>query len=701
MPPSSTSNGPRRARSMPRSGRAGLTWLLVGPSVGLVGGVAAGVLESAVYMSPLRAQMTPWLWADALSVSVVSQVITWVVTCTLVGILGGLALRRSGRLRRYFSPSSLAWAAFGVGLCTVVLLGELALRQKLPIDDWTAVAWIALAGILVVLLVARGLKACAGTRPGRLVGRGVGVGVWPALVLAVVSAGVQWVARPRMQSATDFWPPSNRRATSAPGSLRPDVVLVVSDTLRADRLGCYGYTRPTSPHLDAFAADAVLFEQAISPGPWTVPAHASIFTGQCPSRHGASVAKGGCWLQDRFATLAERLRDHGYQTVALSNNLYVSPVTNITQGFEDYVEPYRLSLASRGSLYKFAKLACASGGPLGPVLGRWFSHEAGGSPTVEIARRWLGRRDRSKPFFLFVNLMEAHLPYEPPAAYRKAFVPPADLSRSYWIDQSLPAVYEYILTGKPIYTDRDLRILSDLYDARVRQLDDCFAELMRVLAGETDLDRTLVIVVSDHGENLGEHRLMGHQFCVYDTLLRVPLLLRCPTAVAPGRVDRMVQTSDLFPTILGWVGAEATPSDQVTARHLFADATPPSDSVRPNVVAEYLCPPIWPIELVRQRHPLLDPTPWLFRRWALYDRQWKLIVTSDGRTELYDRSSDPRELRNLVVSHRREASRLKQRFAQWRRSLTPDDREGQTGGEKRPVLNPEQRQRLRSLGYVQ
>jgi len=699
MPTEEPSAAPGETRTVgPPSPWVGRSWALAGPVAGLVGGMMVGLGEPVLRLWSDRGLMTTRLWLEVLSFSLVSHVAVWVTVCTVVCVLGGLIARRRPGVRARIQPGPLACAAFVVGLGVMVSWGHLAGRGVSLARGAVGLTAAFAVGVGILLPAA---WICTRLRPtvlGRSAAGVAGIAVWLAAALMIASLGLQWQGRSRVRSAEGFWPPKFARPASRSAGRPPDVVLVVFDTLRADRLGCYGYPRPTSPHIDAFAADAVQFQRSVSPGVWTEPAHASIFTGLYRSQHG--VGWNRIWLDDRFVTLAEILRDCGYQTIALSNNPHVSPGTNLTQGFEWYGEPIALSYATRDSVYAFAKYVWAGGGPLGSPLGRWFVADAGGHVTTFLVRERLRRRDRTRPFLLFINYMEPHGPYEPTRAYRRAFVQPEDLARSYQIDQSLEANFLYCLARKSVYSRRDLKILSDLYDGRIRELDDHFADLMHVLGAEVNLDDTLIILTADHGENLGDHELIGHDFCIYDTLVHVPLLIRWPRVLSPQRVDRLVQTSDLFPSVLGWVGAEARQSAKVMARPLGEALQATPQSVYRNAFSEYLYPPRWAFDVVRRRDPTFDPSRWMLAFRAVFDQRWKLIIRSDQRNELYDLSSDPGEEKNLIGTRRRELARLERQLAKWRASFKPFD-PNQFTGPSGHRLTDDQVRRLRDLGYVQ
>lgn len=681
----------------PRSSRPIRSWILAGLAVGLTCGAVIGALEPLLRMWGEREFMTRRLWLDALSFGVLSHVVMWVAVGALACLFAAVLAKIVGRPQRV-GPASVGLAAFLVGLPIVVFWGEAAQKQMAFARGPLGVATSLVAFGILLLPVA---WLCS--RIGRLglaaVGRwALRIGVIPAIVLALLSVGHQWRSRGWVQSPDGFWSASAGQPSSRPQRSLPDIVLIVFDTLRADRLGCYGYGRPTSPHIDQVASDGVLFERAVSPGIWTEPSHASIFTGLYRSQHG--VGWNRVWLHDEFHTLAELLRERGYQTIALSNNPNVSPGTNLTQGFDTFLEPAVLSFVTRGSLWSYFKEAVADGGALGSILGRWFLYDAGGGPTTDVVRQCLDRRQEDRPLLLFINYMEPHLPYEPTRAYRKAFVEDEDMAYSYRVDMDLESVHGYNLIDKSTYSKRDLRVLSDLYDARVRELDDHFASMMRLLRDRLDLDNTILVMTADHGESIGDHQIVGHQYCIYQTLIHVPLIVRWPRVLDPQRADSLVQTHDLFPTILSWVGIQEKQNGKVMVQNLATAVEGKSDSVYRNVFSEFLYPPHWAFTIAKGLDPAFDPSPWMVAYKAIFDQDHKLIVRSDQKNELYDLSEDPDETQNRIQSNSLTASRLHRQLQRWRASFDGFD-PNQFAAPAESQLDDEQRRRLRNLGYIQ
>jgi len=681
-----------------------LAWLRSGLSVGLAGGILATLIESVLLRRDDLGSTTPGLWADLFSYFLVTHSVLGVVLCTTACAVNAVLGRWLKRWATWFHPGGIALAAWLVaeGFLVIWLIQVLG-GAVLPDGVRGAALFL---GIWFGVLLPFALLFSLIRRT--IVGRGVAAIcrpiAWLAFVMLAASVFVQWRGRSEIRSPTGFWP-MNRIESSAPApSSPPNIVLIVFDALRADRLGCYGYRRPTSPHIDAIAADALVFDKVISPGAWTVPSHASIFTGLYPSQHGACFGFDRLWLDDRFVTLAEALRDRGYQTMALANNPIVSPVTNLAQGFERFAIPRDLGYSSRMIMTPFFIRFLGRFEFLAPILGRWFIEDAGGHATTELAARWLKSRDRSRPFFLFVNYMETHDPYQPRIAYRREFVRPNDLPRSFWSgfnDDSL--TWQYALAGNPIYSKDDIAILSGLYDARVREADDHLADLMRLLAAEADLDQTILILTSDHGEGLGEHGLLGHQFSVFNTIAHVPLIVRWPKALRPGRVSRLVQTLDIFPTVLSWAGAECSQSGKLMAQHLGLAIEPATRPAERQAHIEYLGWAASSLDMVARLNPGFDPSPWQARLHAVFDDRWKLIVRfrrSGKDLELFDLLKDAGEQRNLAEDAPLARDQLMQHFMSWRSSFRPFDPNEFASPRDRRVED-EQHRRLRDLGYVQ
>jgi len=325
---------------------------------------------------------------------------------------------------------------------------------------------------------------------------------------------------------------------------RPDILLIVLDTLRADRLSCYGYSRETSPHIDASADSGVLFERAVSPAQWTILAYASLFTGEYPTTHVMTQ------IYDKHSktqvTLAEVLYREGYHTVSFCSNVLLGVVENdLDRGLVEFYNyggtlPNRLAIGDsrprrlgriahrlssvlrslvtaiqdvfvRSNLFAAHRHASLGDSPLaGPrkLQGGHGSDAAGygGLPAhspVQSAER---------PLFGFINLMETHLPYVPHRRFIHSFVPYHGHNREardFGQGDNLEYYRWLVPLVEPVTEPQD-RVISDMYDAEVAYEDYLLRHLFDYLGEPEVRDNTLVIVTSDHGEGLNHHGFIGH-----------------------------------------------------------------------------------------------------------------------------------------------------------------------------------------------
>jgi arylsulfatase A-like enzyme len=321
---------------------------------------------------------------------------------------------------------------------------------------------------------------------------------------------------------------------------RPNVILVSIDTLRADHLGCYGYSRDTSPSMDGFRRDAILFEQAIAQAPSTLPSHASIFTSLLPRHHGSSVANSA-GLADGASPLAEILERENYDTASFNGGIQLDPLYGLARGFDTYV-------SARPSVARAELL-------VDPV--DKLDH------AVSEAMNWI--RDRkARPFFLFLHTYEIHHPYTPDPAVLASMDPDY---RGSLPDEISVELLTRINDGEIEIDDADLGHIVAAYDAEIRSADAAFGKLVDFLRNEGLYDDAVILVTSDHGEEFGEHGRVGwHSHSLYDELLRVPLLIKLPGSRYGGEtVAAQVRGIDLAPTILDELGVAVPDSFEGTS----------------------------------------------------------------------------------------------------------------------------------------
>jgi arylsulfatase A-like enzyme/4-amino-4-deoxy-L-arabinose transferase-like glycosyltransferase len=310
-----------------------------------------------------------------------------------------------------------------------------------------------------------------------------------------------------------------RELSPAPMSpARRSIVLVSIDTLRPDHLGCYGYARPTSPHLDALAAAGTLFEQAYAPSSWTLPSHTSMLSGLSPFRHGAVDAS--VRIPDHVPLVAELLRARGYDTLGAVGNPFVSEHFGFRRGFARWLE----------------------------------RRKSGTDPDGYQAEVLAELRGLRAPFFAFLHYNSVHHPYAPPPAYNRFAPAGSEGIRGARVGRLLHALEK----GAPKVTPAEREMMVGLYDGEILAMDDRLGRTLGQLSRAFG-DELLVVVTADHGEEFLEHGSLMHSRTLYDELLHVPLLVRGAGLPAGKRVREMVSLMDVAPTLLDWAGVPAPP----------------------------------------------------------------------------------------------------------------------------------------------
>jgi len=530
--------------------------------------------------------------------------------------------------------------AFDGVVFTVIglILALIGRRVRVP---WHVAAGI-LAGLatFLVLVLFPGLHLLAGlvvaagigTQVGRALGSRVAVGTrvvrrslpWLAAsvaVLAVVSVGWR-VVRER-------WLIHHRPAAQAGA---PNVLLLILDTVRAADLSLYGYARLTTPEIQRFAEGGTVFDLAFAPASWTLESHASMFTGrwalelETTGRHGL----GPQWL-----TLAEALRGRGYATAGfVANRVYTGWESGLGQGFERF-DDYPVNLWTASNATALGKLRFMMDPFLNHVPLLWRLHIPPGAekrkaPQINDAfLSWIDRA-RPAPFFAFLNFMEAHMQYAPPDSFRYRY-------RSSLARPISPKAWG-LQPSDVRLTPADMRPKQDEYDGAIAYLDSQVGWLLRELERRGQLENTLVIITSDHGEEFAEHGLIDHGNSLYRLSLWVPLVVWFPGQVPAGqRVTAPVSLRNLAATIMDLAGADTAPlPGQSLARFWTANAPAP-DTIVASVRQTDNLPAWFPVS----QHDLFS---------VAFDG-WRYIRTEEDSTEeLYDFEHDLLERWNLIGS---------------------------------------------------
>lgn len=527
---------------------------------------------------------------------------------------------------RRLARAALSGAALGVVLAAAITLARrLTWRPYAPVHLPYDLAVCVLGGAALFAV------AFAFVRNDPRIGRRVVAEIGLAIV---VLASCALAPRPRQN-------PEIRLPSAAAPARSRSVVLVVLDTLRRSSLALHGYGRRTTPNLDRWAESALVFDQATSVGSWTLPAHASMFTGLYPRSHGAhgyrseKLKESTYRLPESCDTLAEIASRAGFATVGVvANHLYLDRRFGTAQGFAQYfVDPPCPGLRLPPAEFLLEKLDPYASRILDwPYVRDTFITDAALEALEDL---------RGRPFFLFVNYLDVHRPnYRPPTAE----VPGED---EIVVPRHFPELLR-VLRGEPI-DERVRRSLVNAYDRELQHLD---VELGRLLArlAEPDLAQdTLVIVTSDHGEHFGEHGLVDHAALLYDEAVDVPLIVRGP-GVSPGRSRRPVQVVDIFPTALEHLGLPVPPTCQGVSL-LRGDER---DAVSEWYAAAngFLLQP--------EYGGRFDADVRTIRRG-----RWRLHQDERGQVELYDLDLDPRELADVAPSHPEVVLELRRALAEW------------------------------------
>lgn len=574
-----------RLGTVPTFARDPLLWLAVWI------GLAAGLLE-AFFQVAERALTTQPAWAYSIDVLWMTPVASLAVFA-VAGVGATLAARTVPRI-----ASSRLMALALIGLAVFPLL-----RMSLPGLHRIA------ALLLTIGMAVRVSDIVVATRPAafrRLQRRSL-----PWMVAFVVTAAVvipahsAWVERRSLH------------ALPAPPEGAPNVLLLILDTVRNRNLSLYGYERSTTPNLERVAAQGVTFDRAIAPSPWTLPSHATIFTGLWPHEHAAGWTEA---LSDEHSTLAEHLAGQGYATGGFVANLYyASRETGLRQGFaryEDHEATFE-GIVQRSWLARSLALGVRRVAGANDLLARKSADDVN-----RAVLDWIGRHP-DRPFFVFANYYDAHGPYLPPPPFDTAFGPIDPIG---WLadgEEPSQAAADRLRTG---------------YDASISYLDDRIGQLMDELESRGVLDNTLVVITSDHGEEFFEHGFLDHGNSLYAPALVVPLMVRYPPSVPGGtRVADAVTLRDLPRTIAQLAGmAEPGRFPGVSLQRYWANAGTIDD--RP-VISEVVAKP-WEIE---PWYPLQGGS---IRSIVLGDLHY--IVSEDGGEELYDVAADPAEQFDLL-----------------------------------------------------
>lgn len=487
---------------------------------------------------------------------------------------------------------------------------------------------------------------------------------------------------------------TNRKSISR---RRPNILVIILDALRAKNVSCYGYPLQTTPHLDAFASRNVLFKRAYTTSTWTIPTHASMLSGLYLSQHRLENIERNRRFHESIVPLPAALRLAGYTTAAFSHNTLFSPAHHF-----DYFDEF----------YGLEDL------PGSELLSGWLGHGSAHAPRLveqighylEKVRRpraffgaiyqWIQAQDVNTPFFLMANLINTHYPWAPPPhillkqlGFRpKRFLQPDLLALDPWRFNS----------GLKQVTAEHRRLWHVLYDGALRHVDRELGQLLNRLQTWRGWRDLVVVITSDHGEMLGDHRdIVGHTLSLHDNILHVPLVIRHPDYPSGLAVEGVVQTVDLYPSVVEWAGV---PRDSIPAAQLqrpsYSLAVGAPDRPSGYAFAEEDYTDSYNVlQGLVGLNPAMEPNKYPRQQIAVHSANHKYIWCDDRPSEFYDLVSDPLEMQNLLPDKERSLDlvELQHALAEWRSGLevfppqavqTPDE------------LDAQVEERLRALGYI-
>jgi uncharacterized sulfatase len=509
--------------------------------------------------------------------------------------------------------------------------------------------------------------------------------------------------------------------------MKPHILVIVLDTTRRDHLSTYRYPYETSPALDAFAAESSVFERAVAPAQWTIPAHGSLFTGLYPNTHGLHQAYQQ--LSGSYPTLAELLQVADYHTVAFCNNPLLGILENgLQRGFDHFynyagatpdrpqdMRRSRLRRTMAANMRHVARrvtnqfahsdtLFRASLHPwLVPIWSRLVNFKGNTARSIDdLIAYWQQHTagGTAQPLFAFMNLMGTHLPYRPPRAYLPREVAQDRQAYRFMAEFNADGARWISPTETAPLTDWQTHTLDAFYDAEIRYQDEQLARLFHFLKRSGALDDTLVIVLADHGEGHGDHGYMGHSFVVYQELVHVPLIVHYPAHFPAGkRIQTTVSTRRIFHTILEAAGIPsplATPLRE-TENLSLARAINGRPDPEGNIAYAEAFPPVNLLNILQDRAPqTVERLQLTLIRRGVYVGDHKLTLVGQQIEGLYHIPQDPTETDNLAPQHPALAQQLKTQVE----TFVTATQQQRADAEQQGEVSAEVLDNLRALGYL-
>jgi len=463
-----------------------------------------------------------------------------------------------------------------------------------------------------------------------------------------------------------------------------NVIFIIADSTRPDHLSCYGYPRQTSPNIDKLATQGVRFEDVLASSVWTVPSHISLFSGLYPSEHNIMTYNEGkdIRIPSTLRTLPDLFAEQGYATGGFSNNPWIGRLTDLHKRFDTYIESNMsvsqgdfqpelpLSLKFTSSFGKrFAKLRFQI------LLSYLQKRPIYTQTTLRIVRDWIGYQ--TKPFFCFINLMDAHQPFYPPREDLKLF---SGSDHGWYRMTKINLKFRDVFSGKIELDTNQKQLLNDYYDANIRHMDRELGNLFEFLENNNKMNETLIIFTADHGKILGEYPRIESIRYMSDINIRVPLIIRGLENFSPGEVVKEnIELLCLFETLNRLFRLNAP------ERYCMRTLQEAANQQDPVAFAEALLPYI------------REPWEESYLARCLRSEKYKYIETDQGNTYLYDIIYDSLEKENIADTEPRVVERMHSRLEKHLEGMDISMVDSYNDGTK---IDAAVEERLRDLGYI-
>ncbi|MFT5195459.1 MAG: arylsulfatase A-like enzyme [Cellvibrionaceae bacterium] len=519
---------------------------------------------------------------------------------------------------------------------------------------------------------------------------------------------------------------------------KPDILMIVLDTQRVDRLSCYNPESNLTPNIKRFSEQAVVFDNAISAAQWTIPSHASMFTGLYPTAH--QLTQSNLRLATDTPHVAEILAANGYETVGFCNNPLVGVLDNdLKRGFQNFYNyagsfPNRPEFSKKSFLGRIGDVISGfmrrnvalpiqqmfgtsdwafsiSLSPIfTPLWSKWFSFKGQNKNAVLDVAEFVRQKDGATgtPFFAFLNLMETHLPFYPPIEYVERIHPELAKNRKARrvMQEWNREAYRWSRPLPDGLTELEDKVLNGWYDVETHYQDEFLQNLFDALAKRKNADNTLTIIVGDHGDGLGEHGFFGHAFNAYQELVHVPLIMHWPAAFGTQeqRVSGPVSSRRVFHTMLnaaGVDGADISTTSQAELKALSLAEVVAGRDVEQQTAYSEVYPPRNFVKAMEDRNPgLADKFRCNDMRRAINVDGQKLIQISDAPDELFDLQADQLELTSILLKNQDVTKNLNQKLNRMIGTLENQRDNLLAGVPLELEQDPQMLEHLRGLGYI-